>query len=77
MRRVPLDVTLPTIGNIFLGMNDDVYMVSTETPGPDGLVSRVYMRPGRGHGPGGAGAAADTGSARGETDAPICYCQPF
>jgi hypothetical protein len=46
LARVALDATLPTIGTIFLGMNDDVYIISSETGGTNGLVSRVHLRPG-------------------------------
>lgn len=44
LARVPLDASLPTIGTIFLGMNDDVYIISSEAPGPNGLISRIYLR---------------------------------
>ncbi len=44
LARVPLDASLPTIGAIFLGMNDDVYIISSEAPGPNGLISRIYSR---------------------------------
>jgi hypothetical protein len=57
LARVPLDASSPTTGNIFLGMNDDVYVVSNEAPGGNGLVSRVYERPGRRRPRGGRTAA--------------------
>lgn len=47
LAKVPLDASLPTIGAIFLGMNNDVYIISSETGGADGLVSRVHLRPDR------------------------------
>jgi len=47
LARVALEASLPTIGTIFLGMNDDVYIISTETGGSDGLLSRVSIA--RGH----------------------------
>ncbi|MBC8091505.1 MAG: hypothetical protein H7Y15_06110 [Pseudonocardia sp.] len=40
---VELDATLPTIGTIFPGTADDVYLLSTETGGRPGLVNRVYV----------------------------------
>lgn len=45
LAKVPLDATLPTIGAIFLGMNNDVYITSSEAGGSDGLMSRVFVRP--------------------------------
>lgn len=38
LARVPLDACLPTIGTISLGMNDDVYIISSEAPGSDGPI---------------------------------------
>ena len=45
--RVALEASLPTIGTILLGMNDDVYIISTETGGSDGLLSHVFIARGR------------------------------
>jgi hypothetical protein len=42
--RVALPATEPTVGCIFVGRNDDVYVCSTETGGATGFVSRIYMR---------------------------------
>jgi len=42
LARVPLEATLPTIGTIFLGTKDDVYIISSETGTTNGLVTRVY-----------------------------------
>lgn len=39
---VQLDAKLPTIGTIFPGMNNDVYLLSTETGTPNGLVNRIF-----------------------------------
>jgi hypothetical protein len=41
---VPLAANLPTIGTIFLGMNEDVYILSSEAGGNDGLISRIFLR---------------------------------
>jgi len=41
---VPLDATLPTIGTIFLGMNEDVYILSSEAGSDKGLISRIFAR---------------------------------
>jgi len=41
---IELAATLPTIGTIFPGMNNDVYISSSEAGGNDGLISRVYIR---------------------------------
>ena len=46
LARVSLDASSPTIGTIFLGMNEDVYIISSEAGGPNGLVSRVDVPPG-------------------------------
>lgn len=40
---VPLDANLPTIGTIFLGMNDDVYIINSEAGSQDGLISRIFV----------------------------------
>jgi hypothetical protein len=40
---IPLAATLPTIGTIFLGMNNDVYILSSEAGGKNGLISRIYV----------------------------------
>ncbi len=40
---IKLDATLPTIGTIFIGMNDDVYILSSEAGGNNGLISRIYL----------------------------------
>lgn len=50
LARVSLGEALPTIGTIFLSMNGDVYIISSEAPRPGGLVSRVHLRPGWSHG---------------------------
>ncbi len=44
---VALEASLPTIGTIFLGMNNDVYIISSETGGSDGLLSRVSIARGK------------------------------
>jgi hypothetical protein len=41
---VPLAATLPTIGTIFLGMNEDVFILSSEAGSDQGLISRVFVR---------------------------------
>lgn len=38
---VPLQAKQPTIGTIFVGMNDDVFIVSSEASGTGGLISRI------------------------------------
>lgn len=40
---VELPATLPTVGTIFPGMDDDVFILSSETGGSGGMVSRVYV----------------------------------
>jgi hypothetical protein len=40
---VPLDATLPTIGTIFVGMNEDVFIISSEAGTSDGLISRIRV----------------------------------
>ena len=40
---IELAATLPTIGTIFPGMNNDVYILSSEAGGNDGIISRVYV----------------------------------
>ena len=40
---VALSARLPTIGTIFPGMNDDVYLLSSEAGGSMGLISRVFV----------------------------------
>jgi hypothetical protein len=40
---IELAATLPTIGTIFPGMNNDVYILSSEAGGNDGVISRVYI----------------------------------
>lgn len=40
---VPLAANLPTIGTIFLGMNDDVYILSSEAGTDSGLISRIFV----------------------------------
>ena len=40
---VELAATLPTIGTIFPGMNNDVYLLSSEAGTKNGLISRVYL----------------------------------
>lgn len=42
--RVRLDASLPTIGTIFLGTNDDVFIISSETGTPNGLVTRIHLK---------------------------------
>ena len=44
LARVALPATEPTVGCIFVGMNEDVYLLSIETGGKTGFVSRVYVR---------------------------------
>jgi len=39
---VPLSANLPTIGTIFLGMNEDVYILSSEAGSDNGLISRIF-----------------------------------
>ncbi|HEY0727869.1 MAG TPA: hypothetical protein VGD38_07375, partial [Pyrinomonadaceae bacterium] len=41
---VPLSANLPTIGTIFLGMNEDVYILSSEAGTNNGLVSRIFLK---------------------------------
>jgi len=41
---IELAATLPTIGTIFPGMNNDVYILSSEAGGNDRVISRVYIR---------------------------------
>jgi hypothetical protein len=41
---VPLAANLPTIGTIFLGMNEDVYILSSEAGSDNGLISRIFLR---------------------------------
>ena len=41
---VPLAAILPTIGTIFLGMNEDVYILSSEAGSDNGLISRIFMQ---------------------------------
>ena len=41
---VPLDANLPTIGTIFLGMNEDVYILSSEAGSDNGLISRIFVQ---------------------------------
>ncbi|HET6975561.1 MAG TPA: hypothetical protein VFI24_04510 [Pyrinomonadaceae bacterium] len=43
LARVPLAANLPTIGTIFLGMNEDVYILSSEAGSDNGLISRIFM----------------------------------
>ena len=40
---VPLDANLPTIGTIFLGRNDDVYILNSEAGTPHGQISRIFV----------------------------------
>ena len=40
---VALSARLPTIGTIFPGMNNDVYLLSSEAGGGKGLISRVFV----------------------------------
>jgi hypothetical protein len=41
---VPLAANLPTIGTIFLGMNEDVYILSSEAGTDSGLISRIFVQ---------------------------------
>jgi hypothetical protein len=41
---VPLSANLPTIGTIFLGMNEDVYILSSEAGSSNGLISRIFIQ---------------------------------
>lgn len=41
---VPLSANLPTIGTIFLGMNEDVYILSSEAGSDNGLISRIFVQ---------------------------------
>jgi hypothetical protein len=43
LARQVLPATEPTMGIIFPGMNDDVYLLSTETPGRKGFFNRIYL----------------------------------
>src|SRR5262249_32354952 len=38
---VPLQATEPTIGTIFVGPNNDVFIISSEAGGTSGLISRI------------------------------------
>jgi hypothetical protein len=40
---VELSATLPTIGTIVPGMNNDVTITSSETGRPNGLITRIYL----------------------------------
>ncbi|MFZ4814938.1 MAG: hypothetical protein ACOYL5_10400 [Phototrophicaceae bacterium] len=40
---IQLEAQLPTIGTIFPGMNDDVYLLSSEAATENGLISRVFV----------------------------------
>lgn len=40
---VELSATLPTIGTIVPGMNNDVYITSSEAGGKNGLISRIFV----------------------------------
>jgi hypothetical protein len=42
--RVPLAATLPTIGTVFLGLNEDVYILSSEAGSDKGLLSRIFVQ---------------------------------
>ncbi|HKU76169.1 MAG TPA: hypothetical protein VJR02_19830 [Pyrinomonadaceae bacterium] len=41
---IPLAANLPTIGTIFLGMNEDVYILSSEAGSDNGLISRIFVQ---------------------------------
>lgn len=41
---VPLSANLPTIGTIFLSMNEDVYILSSEAGTSNGLISRIFLK---------------------------------
>lgn len=41
---IPLAANLPTIGTIFLGMNEDVYILSSAAGSDNGLISRIFVR---------------------------------
>lgn len=41
---IPLAANLPTIGTIFLGMNEDVYILSSEAGSDNGLISRIFLQ---------------------------------
>jgi hypothetical protein len=41
---VALSANLPTIGTIFLGMNEDVYILSSEAGSDNGLISRIFLQ---------------------------------
>lgn len=41
---VPLAANLPTIGTIFLGMNEDVYILSSEAGSDNGIISRIFVQ---------------------------------
>lgn len=41
---VPLAANLPTIGTIFLGMNEDVFILSSEAGSDNGLISRIFVQ---------------------------------
>ena len=40
---VPLAAKLPTIGTIFVGMNQDVFILNSEAGGENGLISRITL----------------------------------
>jgi len=42
---LPLAANLPTIGTIFLGLNEDVYILSSEAGSNNGLISRIFVQP--------------------------------
>lgn len=44
LARLPLPATLPTVGTIFPGLNDDVYVLSSEAGAPTGKFSRIHLR---------------------------------
>ena len=40
---VPLDATPPAIGTIFVGTNEDVFIISSEAGTSNGLISRITV----------------------------------
>ncbi|MGL5819456.1 MAG: hypothetical protein ACRCYR_17975 [Phycicoccus sp.] len=43
--RAPLPATLPTVGTVFVGTADDVFVISSEAGRPTGYVTRIRVRP--------------------------------
>jgi len=43
LARVPLGAALPTVGTVFIGQNNDVYILNSESGNKNGLISRIYI----------------------------------